>query len=303
MRRYNIFYFIGEAFKSLYRNGVMTFASVAVLLSCLLVSGGVSMLVMNIDVNLEKLGALNEIVVFCQPDAADEDIDAIESAIREIKGVPNTKCGVVRRTKAEHLDDLKESNPGVYGDITDEENPLSTTITNKPENNKDISNIEHELKNHDLYQAENGYRKVRNNQDLANTVENVKSAIMLVFIWFLAILFIVSIFIIINTIKIAVLNRRKEISIMRYIGASAWFITLPFIFEGIIMGLVAGLGAFFLLQLGYTGIVSGLAEDIRMISLIKFSDMSLYVLLGALGIGVFTGVTGSSISLGKYLND
>lgn len=293
MRRYNLFYFIGEALKSLKRNGVMTFASIAVLLSCLLVIGGFSLLVLNIDVNLEKLGTLNEIVVFCQPDASEDEIKSVEEAIHKLDNVDT----VTHSTKSEQLKTLKEEDPDLYGDITDEENPLSDSFAIKYKDNDKVSTLDYELK-----QIE-GVRKVRNSLDLSNKIEGIKHSIMIVFFWFLAILFVVSIFIIINTIKIAVLNRKKEISIMRYIGATAWFIILPFIFEGIIMGTASGLGSFFIVKFGYSAIVSGAGEDLSMLTFVNFSDISTYVLLGALGIGIITGVIGSSISLSKYLKD
>ncbi len=293
MRRYNLFYFIGEALKSLKRNGVMTFASIAVLLSCLLVIGGFSLLVLNIDTNLEKLGTLNEIVVFCQPDASEEEIDAVEAAIHKLDNVDT----VTHSTKSEQLSTLKAEDPDLYGDITEEENPLSDSFAIRYKDNDGVTTLDYELRNIE------GVRKVRNSLELSNKIEGIKNSIMIVFFWFLAILFVVSIFIIINTIKIAVLNRKKEISIMRYIGATAWFIILPFIFEGIIMGTASGLGSFFIIKFGYSAIVSGAGEDLAMLSFVSFSDISTYVLLGALAIGILTGVIGSSISLSKYLKD
>lgn len=293
MRRYNLFYFIGEAFKSLRRNGVMTFASIAVLLSCLLVIGGFSLLVLNIDVNLENLGKINDIVVFCFPDATEEQISSVGEAISSLSNVES----VTRATKADQLAELKEQDPELYGDITAEENPLSDSFTIKYIDLEGVTDLDYELRNID------GVRKVRNSLDVANTIEDLKNGIMLIFAWFLVILFIVSIFIIINTIKIAVLNRKREISIMRYIGATAWFITLPFLFEGIIMGIVAGTGSFFILKFGYEAILRTVTDTFQMLTFISFSDISTYVLLGALGIGIVTGMLGSSISLGKYLKD
>lgn len=306
MRRYNIFYFIAEAFKSLKRNGAMTFASIAVLLSCLLVIGGFSLLVVNIDVNLDKLGTLSDIVVFCQPDATAEEIDNIRKYVGTIDGITQE-----HKSKAAHLQELKEKNKELYGNISEEENPLSDTFTIKYDDSDKVQDIIQKLSDKDYikkYCEEHGMeepdiRKVNNRLDLSQKIENIKNAIMLVFIWFLAILFIVSIFIIINTIKIAVLNRKKEISIMRYIGASAWFIALPFIFEGAILGLFSGIGAYFCMQVGYSLVLSKLVTDLQMITLVSFSQVAPYVLLGGLGIGVFTGVTGSAISLGKYLKD
>lgn len=308
MRRYSIFYFISEAFKSLKRNGAMTFASIAVLLSCLLVIGGFSLLVVNIDANLDNLGTLNDIVVFCEPDCNAGDIENISKYIKTIDGISSSQY----KSKASHLEDLKNKNEKLYGNVTEEENPLSDTFTIKYDDPKKVEDIVNKLTPEGdaikKYMADNKLetlriRKINNRLDLSQKIENIKNAIMIVFIGFLAVLFVVSIFIIINTIKIAVLNRKKEISIMRYIGASAWFIALPFIFEGVMLGIASGVGAFFCLQLGYSVVLSKLVTDLQMITLIGFSNVSFYLFLGTLGIGIFTGVTGSAISLGKYLKD
>lgn len=293
MKRYNVFYFIFEALKGMKRNGVMTFASIAVLLSCLLVIGGFSLIVVNINLNLEQLGNLNEMVAFCESDADDATVERIKNAINALDNVD----GLIHATKEEQLKKLQDENPTLYGDITEEENPLSDSFTVTYEDNSKVPELAYQIK-----QIE-GVRKVRNNLELANKIEGLKNGIMLVFVWFLAILFVVSVFIIINTIKLSVFSRRKEISIMRYIGATNWFITLPFIFEGIFIGLASGIGSFFILKFGYSAIVSGAASDIQMISFMNFSEISTTVLLGALGIGIVTGVLGGLISLGKYLKD
>ncbi len=293
MKRYNIFYFILEALKGMKRNGVMSFASVAVLLSCLLVIGGFSLIVVNIDLNLDKLGDLNEIVAFCESDADDETIEDIEKQITSLDNVE----AVVHATKDEQLKKLQEENPTLYGDITEEENPLSDSFTISYADNSKVPELDYNLK-----QIE-GVRKVRNNLELANTIESVRGGIMLVFFWFLAILFVVTVFIIINTIKLSVFSRRKEIGIMRYIGATNWFITLPFIFEGIFIGIASGVGSFIILKLGYSALLSGIATDMQMISFISFSDISGYVFGATLAIGIVTGVVGGLISLGKYLKE
>lgn len=293
MKRYSIFYFIHEALKGMKRNGVMTFASIAVLLSCLLVIGGFSLIVVNIDLNLNKLGDLNEIVAFCESDADDDTISNIEKQITSLDNVES----VIHATKDEQLKKLQEENPTLYGDITEEENPLSDSFTISYADNSKVPELDYNLK-----QIE-GVRKVRNNLELANTIENVKSGIMLVFFWFLAILFVVTVFIIINTIKLSVFSRRKEIGIMRYIGATNRFITIPFTFEGIFIGIASGVGSFFILKFGYSALLSGTSSDMQMISFINFADISGYVFAATLAIGIVTGVLGSLISLGKYLKE
>jgi len=292
MKRYNIFYFIGQALSGLWRNGVMSVASIAVLMSCLVVIGGFTVLVMTIDVNLEQFGLINEIVVYCHEDATEEEILSVGDQIRKLDNIES----VTRVTKEEGLAQMKQEND-VYEDVSEELNPLPDKYVITFIDTEKVPNLTYQL---NLIE---GITKVNDRLELAAKIENVKSAVMLVFVWFLAILAVVSVFIIINTIKLSVFSRRKEISIMRYIGATNWFITLPFVFEGIFIGIASGIGSFFILKFGYSAISSGAASDIQMISLVSFADISGTVLLGAIGIGVLTGVLGGLISLGKYLKE
>lgn len=290
MKRFNLFYFISEAFKGLKRNGVMTFASVAVLMSCLVVIGGFSMLVLNINLNLEELGLKNEIVAFCHYNDSEENIEAVEEQIKSLKNVDE----VTRITKSEALASMKGQYDAVQ-DITEEENPLSDSFEISYLDNSDVPDLVYELNKLE------GIRKVKNRTDIANMMENLKNTVMMVFGWFFAILFVVSIFIIVNTIKIAVFSRRTEISIMRYIGATKSFITMPFIIEGVVIGVFAGTIAYFIVKYAYLYVETLVMADLQMISFIQFSDTSLPLLLGFIGIGIATGIAGSFISLAKYL--
>ncbi len=292
MKRYNIFYFIKQALAGMRRNGVMTFASVAVLMSLLVVIGGFSLLVYNIDLNLSNFGVLNQIAVFVDTDADEAEITEIGEKIAKLDNI----ASVERVTKAEGLAEMKEKND-VYDDVTDEENPLPDKFvityidTDKvPELNYQLSQIE-------------GIDKINDRLDLATTIENLKQGIMIVFIWFLVILGVVSVFIIINTIKLSVYARKNEIAIMRYIGATGWFISLPFTFEGIFIGLFASVIAFFGEWYVYSYAENLVLEDLQMISIVGFGDVKTLVLIGFIAVGILTGVIGSSISLGKYLKE
>lgn len=297
MRRksYKISYFIGQAFKSLWRNGVMSFASVAVLMSCLVVMGGFALLFANIDTNLEEINMMNQIVVFCYPDATEEEITSIEAQIKALDNVES----VERVTKAEALQKMKDKSSeyeALYDDITDENNPLSDSFNITYSTEEGVSTLHYELTT-----GIEGVRKVNARMDLANQIAKFKSGIQFVFIWFLIILFVVSIFIIINTIKLAVYARRHEISVMRYVGATGWFITLPFIFEGIIIGLFSSIIAFFIEKFAYGYVERSVMGDLDMIKMIPFSDLDVKVLLGFALVGVITGIVGSCISISKYL--
>lgn len=290
MKRYNIFYFIGQAFAGLWRNGVMSFASVAVLMSCLVVIGGFALIVKNIDVNLEQFGNLNEIVVFCDTEATEEEIVAVGEQLGKLDNIASIR----RITKAEGLAQMK-AEYDVYDDVTEENNPLPDSYEITYIDTEKVGELDYQL-----HQIE-GIVKVNNRLDLATSIESVKSGVMLVFVWFLAILSVVSVFIIINTIKLSVFARRHEISVMRYVGATSWFITLPFIFEGIIIGIFSSVVAFFAEWYIYSYIETMVLTDLQMISILTFREIKNTVLFGFMGLGVIAGIIGSSISLSKYL--
>ncbi len=290
MKRYNIFYFIGQALSGLWRNGVMSIASIAVLMSCLVVIGGFTILVMTIDVNLEQFGLINEIVVYCQDEATEEEIVAVGDQIRKLDNIES----VIRVTKEEGLAQLKEENE-VYEDVSEDVNPLPDKYVITFIDTEKVPSLTYQLN-----QIE-GIQKVNDRLDLAAKIENVKSAVMLVFVWFLAVLAVVSVFIIINTIKLSVFARRNEISIMRYVGATGWFISLPFVIEGIIIGLFASISAYFIEWYIYSYIETMFTSDLQMISIMPFPEISNLLLFGFLVVGVITGIIGSSISLSKYL--
>lgn len=293
-RQYSIWYFLAQSFKGLWRNGVMSVASIAVLMSCLVVIGGFALLVLNINVNLEHFGLLNEIVVFVNQDATEEEIVAVEGKIRALDNVDT----VTRTTKAQALEEMKSESSdyaGIYDDISEENNPLSDSFTVTYLDADKVANLDYQLT-----QIE-GIRKVNNRLDLAVSLNNFKHGVMLVFGWFLVILFVVSVFVIINTIKLAVFSRRHEISVMRYVGATNWFIVLPFIFEGMIIGLFSGAFAYLIEWYVYRYIERVVIGDLSMITLVGFSEINMYLLVGFLIVGVVTGIIGSCISLSKYL--
>lgn len=293
-KSYSPLYFIGQAIKGLWRNGVMSFASVAVLMSCLVVMGGFALLVLNIDVNLDQLKLLNQIVIFADYDATPEQLDAVE---RQIWNLDNVKS-VTHVTKDEALKGMMESEEDaqVYEDILGESNPLSDEFVIEYEDVDKISELTFQLSQID------GVRKISQRLDLATQLESVKNGVLMVFLWFLVILMIISIFIIVNTIKLSVFARRHEITVMRYVGATGWFITLPFVIEGVILGVIAGGIGYLIEWYAYHYIEKMVSSGaMSMISILSYGDIGGIVLAGFLGVGVVTGIVGSVVSLGKYL--
>lgn len=295
-KRYSTRYFLKQAFTGLWRNGVMSVASVAVLMSCLVVLGCFALLVININVNLDKIAELNEIMVYCEYDLEEEKVQAVNDAIDKLEDVDT--C--TRITKEQALEQMKEE-AGEHGDIYDDmadDNPLSESFEVKYKVGSDESavfNLESQLRNIE------GVRKINSVYQTAKTVDSFKSGIMLVFVWFLIILFVVSIFVIINTIRLAVYSRRHEISVMRYVGATNRFITLPFLFEGVIIGSFAAVFAFAVEAYIYGYIAGNVMEDLQIIEIVSFAKIALPLAVGFLLTGIFTGVIGSIFSIRKHL--
>ena len=293
MRMYNIGYFFSQAFKGIWRNGLMSLAAITVLLSCLVLMGSFSLLVYNVNVNIEEVAKLNEIVVIVDTAATDEEVEALSAKIHALDNVSN----VVFVSKEEGLESERsryEEYSYLFEEIA-EENPLPDVFKITYEDNSRVANLVYALGKFDHVS------KVNNRTDIANDIESIKSGVSFIFIWFLAILFVVSIFIIINTIKIGVESRSREISAMRYIGATNFFMTTPFIIEGVIIGLVsAGIG-YILQSTLYNAIQNAMSGEYKMIAVAPFADVRMYILLGFIIIGVLAGTVGSGISLRRYM--
>ena len=296
-KHYSVRFFLEQAIKGLTRNGVMSVASVAVLMSCLIVLGSFSMLLMTLNLNLDKIAELNEIMVYCEYDLEAEQVDIVEAAIKSLENV----ASVTKITKEESLQTMiNESGEyaDLYSDITAENNPLCDSFEIVYENLDEtaVYNLEAELRTIE------GVRKINSVYKIAKTIDSLKSGVMLVFVWFLIILFIVSIFVIINTIKLAVYSRRTEITVMRYVGATNSFITLPFIFEGVIIGVAASILAFVAESYIYIYIEKMVNTDMQMISIMTYSEVCPLLIGGFLIIGIVSGIIGSVASLNKYLH-
>ena len=271
MRRCNIGYYFGQSLKGLWRNGIMTVASVTVLMSCLVLIGSFSALVYNIDRNLEEVGVLNEISVVVDYDTDEQTVEAIGKQISSMENVANVTF-ISKEQALESERERYEEYAYLFDDLKDD-NPL-------------LEQIDHV--------------KVKSRVDIAKDIENLKSGVSFVFIWFLAILFVVSIFIIINTIKLTVEARAKEIEAMRYIGATNFFMSAPFILEGALIGVLSAAVASLIGANLYIYVYRALSNNYRMISLVPFDQLRGYMLIGFFAVGILAGVVGSAISLHKY---
>ncbi len=293
MRRYNVLYFFQQAFTGLWRNGLMTLAAITVLLSCLVLMGSFSLLVYNVNVNIEEVAKLNEIVVIADYEATDEQIETLHSEIRALDNIDN----ITFVSKEEGLES-ERNRYEEYSYIFDEmaaQNPLPDVFKITYHDNERVANLVYQLGQLDHVD------KVNNRTDIANDIESIKSGISLIFVWFLVILFVISIFIIINTIKLGVEARAKEISAMRYIGSTNFFMMTPFIIEGIVIGLISSALGLIIQHVMYNAIYDTMSNNYPMIAIAPISDVQSLLALGFVVVGVVAGTLGSAISLRRYM--
>lgn len=288
-------YLIGEGFRNVLKNKKSTAASLMIMCATMFVFGIFFLIGQNVQNVIKQVEEQQAMQVFIKPDATEQEITDLGTKIREIEYV--NKAEYV--TKEDALNTVKtwlKDSQGLLEPYA-KNNPFKAsyvvTLT-------DLSKIQEvESKIAILEQVNN--ITVRNETinrllDIANGVKTVSAVILVLLIF-------ISIFIIANTIKLTVHARRKEISIMKYVGATNGFIRWPFMVEGIIIGVVSAMLSVLVLGLAYnyiTGRAVGMAQTIQ-INLLQFSDTFSLLILIYLVLGIGIGTIGSAISMKKYL--
>lgn len=283
-----------QALQGMLRNGLLTFVSIFVLISCLLFIGSFALISENIDYNLEDITDLNEIEVFLEYDADAATAARIGDTIRALDNVESVRYVSKEEGLLEVADDFAEY-AYLLADITPEENPLSDCYRITYADNARATTLDYELK-----QIE-GVRKVNSRLDLAATIGSLQSGISVVFIWFAVLCGVVSLFVIINTIKLSVYARREEIAIMRYIGAGRAYIAAPFVLEGVLIGAIGAGVAYLLEKLIYSGLSGFVLSEIGFVKMYSYAAMTPMLLTIFFAISLFCGIVGSIVSLGRYV--
>ncbi|MCL2775477.1 MAG: permease-like cell division protein FtsX [Oscillospiraceae bacterium] len=308
MKKYSMIFFIKQSLNGLFKNGVMSLTSVFILTSCLILMGCFGLLIYNININLDQLNSLNKVIFYIKPEYnTDDQIAKIKD---EITALSNTKTITFISSK-EALDttlaQLAGEDPNA--NLTNDADFYSNLLKDAPSYMKASIEIEYNDINDVntlIYQLNSieGVDHVKDMTSTAETIKNLKNVVMLVLVWFLVILFIIAIFIILNTVKLSVHSRKEEIIIMRYIGSTNFFILIPFLLEGIIIGLFAGVISYFLQWYIYKAATTELIKmqtGLTAIKFVNFSDVNILLFVVFIIVGVGCGLLGSSISSHRYL--
>lgn len=291
-KRFNLGYYIKEGFSSIFTHGFMSFASICIILACLLIIGVFSLLVININANIADAEGKNKITAYIDENFTQEEAAALEGSILAIGNVSEVEF-VSRDEAMENFADEYEGNvlEGIDASVFRHRFVIyMDDIALMSETKEALQTIEGVANINAYTEVAQGFVKLRN-------VVSIVSMILI------AILLVISIFIISNTTKLATFDRRDEIAIMKMVGATNWFIRWPFIFQGFILGVFASLLAFLILWAGYEVAVDWIisSQASGLLSVVSFSSLSQQILAVFVGTGFLVGVLGSVVTIRNYL--
>lgn len=289
-------YLIKEGYENLKKHGSKTFSTMLIICATMLVLGIFMILFTNVNKNVETVKVEQGIQAFIEDTATDADIEYIKDAIKKIDGI-----GEIRYiSKDEAYEDAKNvfKDQEYFLEGLDKVQIFPASYVVKFADIEKADNIKSQIEKID------GIYKVKYNSSTINAVISISRIANIFLLGIGVVLLVVSIFIISNTIKLAVYSNKREIFIMRYIGATNKFIKKPFVIEGAIMGIVSALISFMLISIAYVVIyarIPKVGSSLGVFGFIPYSSLWWMILAIYIVLGLFIGILGSSISIKKYL--
>lgn len=287
---------IRDAFKGVFRNLSLSMASILCTTITLIVVAISIVLTYNINNFTKLIESDMSIVVFLKKDISKEEVTTVENKIKEVENV----ISCTYKSKADILKEMMETDSSlssILSQYNDENNPLLSTFIVKVEDLKHIDDVAKKIEIYDEVE----YVKYGENaiSELINIFDIIRKGSIIIVVA----LILVTAFLISNTIKIAIIARRKEIEIMRLVGASNLNIKIPFIFEGLIIGIIGSIIPILVTSYGYSAIYNNFNGQLfsPILKLIRPVPFVYYVSLALLIVGALVGMIGSYRASRKYL--
>lgn len=299
MRTGSFAYLLREGVRNIAQNRLMSLATVGTLLSCLLLIGCSVLLTANINALVGYVESQNELMVFISDDITEDEIAGLEGDIRAIPGVSQVTFVSREEGLRRWVDTLNQTRE--FYAFLEGDNPMPNAFEVRVRGVDDFDVALMHL------EGLPGVDRVRAPVEVAEAMSGLKQAFTVIALGVIIILAGVSLVIVANTIRLTVFARRREISIMRYVGATGMFIRLPFLFEGVLLGLFSGLLAFLFIWGGYSALAAYMpSADASWISLfannlVPFKELAMGLLGGFLAAGAGIGTLGSMLFIGKHI--
>lgn len=290
----NLKYFLRESFSNLKRNRLMTIASITSVMAAMLILGLFLVIVLNVNSLTNQVESQLELKAFLKDNISDQEVSQIGNEIKKIPGITS----VVFESKEEALQKFKQQlgDKSYLAEGLEKDNPLPQSYIIKVKDASLMKDVSNEIK------QISGVDKVSYGQDVVDKLIRIINIIRIVGLSIIFILFIISTVIISNTIKLGVFARRREINIMKYIGATDWFIRWPFLIEGVVLGLLGALLSVALLVLIYGYVMDIINNRIIVFQLLPLEKIMWDIMMYFSIIGAIIGALGSGVSIKRFLN-
>ena len=295
MGRHNVFYFAREGAFNMFSHGFMSFAAIGITVACLLIMGTFSLVAVNANAMLEEMEAQNQMLAFVDKSLSEVEARALEKKLMEVDNV--AKVTFISNEEAAAAFRSRYEDDELFQGLPDENFRHRFAV--------DLKDIGYMSKTKAALEAIPGIGEgnVSAYEDEAAGFITIRNVAGIVCIVLIAVLFVVSVFIIANTIKLTTFDRRDEIAIMKMVGATNGFIRWPFVYEGFLLGLFSAVTGFFLQWALYEAVARSVAtnDTINLITIVPFSDMWTNVAVIFAVAGMLIGVGGSLSAIRKFL--
>ncbi len=287
-------YLAKEGIKNLWHNRTMTLASIFVLVACLLLTGLAVLFSMNISNAMQDLEGNNQVTVYLKDEVSPQESEQIGKKIEAIENVASIEFVDKDRALENMLNRLGDDGT-LFEGLTEEENFLPDSYK---VSFRDLSLYDQTVKE---ISAIDGVESYTDYSEVAEKLTRLDHLVSVAGVWIVIVLGIVSLFIIANTIRVTMFSRRQEISIMKSVGATNGFIRIPFVIEGICIGVIAGIIASAVLYFSYSAIMDSISGVVPFIRLIPLEEILLKAVIAFIASGIVFGTIGGSISITRYL--
>ena len=284
-------YYLKEGLSSINVNRLMTFASLGAVFVSLLIWGAFLIFSFNINSAVDKIARDCELQIFIDENVDFERYKQIGEEIKKIDNVLSVEMVTKDKILEDYRKKLKDEASALDG--LEEDNPFRNSFKIKVTDLSLTQSVAEKLN------KINGVAKITDFREAVDIIVRVSDTVEKVSVWIVLILWIISAFIISNTVKVAVFARRKEIGIMKYIGAKDWFIRWPFVIEGVIIGVMGAIISLIVILLGYWRVVA--TWSVSAVTLMPVHVVAPHLSWMFLVCGIVIGAFGSAISLRKYL--
>lgn len=293
MKKNNLGYLIREGVRGVFLHGFMSFAAVCVTIACLIIMGSFSLILYNLNIMVKEAEQENEVLVYIDETYSEAEAKSVGSQINMIANVYNAEFVSREQALADFVDEQDDADlfQGIEADTFRDR--FVVTMVDNTLMKQTVSEIE---------QVE-GVAKVTAHYEISDGFTTVQRVLRIASVAIIAVLLVVSLLIVSNTVKLAMYDRKEEIAIMRMVGATNGFIRWPFVVEGFLLGIVGAAIAFFLEWGIYDLLAARIAsvDTLQLITVVPFSEVLPIMIAAYAATGFVIGVFGSLLSIRKFL--